>query len=96
MVKSKEKKYLLLFSSIALSIVFLDQIAKYYAAIFLLEWNLAFISIHFVHNTGAGFGILKGQMGILAFISALAALAVIFFTIKYRRKNYRRFYSDYS
>ena len=68
-----------MFLAVSLLTVLLDQSSKYAVDKIRPEWNLGFLSIHFVHNTGAGFGILKGQMGLLAFISALVALAVIFF-----------------
>ena len=79
MVNSKEKKYLWLFLSITLLTIFLDQIAKYYVAVFKPEWKLGFVSIHFVQNTGAGFGILKGQMAILAVLSTVVLMGVIYF-----------------
>ena len=75
----KNKNYAALFIIISMVTVFLDQLTKYLTIILKPELSLGFLSIHFVHNTGAGFGILKGQMGILAFISALVALTVLFF-----------------
>jgi signal peptidase II len=79
MVKIKGKRYLFLFVSIALVTVLVDQLTKYFVAVKRPEWDVGFLFIHFVHNTGAGFGILKDQMGILAVISALVAMAVIFY-----------------
>lgn len=73
------KRYVWFFLGIFFLTVALDQATKYFIAVTRPEWGIGFFSIHFVHNTGAGFGILKGQMGLLAFISALVALAVIFF-----------------
>src|SRR3989344_5204458 len=75
----KEKKYLPLFLAVAGLTIFFDQLTKYFISTTRPEWKLGFLQIHFVYNTGAGFGILKGQMGILAIISALVALAVILF-----------------
>ncbi|MEK6863147.1 MAG: signal peptidase II [Nanoarchaeota archaeon] len=75
----KAKKYFIVFLAVSILTVLLDQFSKYAVDKIRPEWGLGFMSIHFVHNTGAGFGILKGQTGLLAFISALAALAVIFF-----------------
>ena len=77
MVK-KEKKYLHLFLEVVAVTVFLDQLTKYLISISKPEWKLSFLQIHFVQNTGAGFGLLKGQMGILAVISAVVVLAVLF------------------
>ena len=79
MVKSKEKKYLIIFITIVLFTVLLDQLTKFYIASKMPEWKLGFLLIHFVDNTGAGFGILKGQMAILAIISAVVAMGVIYF-----------------
>ncbi|MEK6905873.1 MAG: signal peptidase II [Nanoarchaeota archaeon] len=79
MVKGKEKKYLWLFVSVTLLTIFLDQLIKYYVASKMPEWKLSFLFIHFVNNTGAGFGLLKGQMAILAAISAVVLMAVIFY-----------------
>ncbi|HLD40168.1 MAG TPA: signal peptidase II, partial [Candidatus Nanoarchaeia archaeon] len=59
--------------------VLLDQLTKFYIASKMPEWKLGFLLIHFVDNTGAGFGILKGQMAILAIISAVVAMGVIYF-----------------
>lgn len=75
----KAKKYGIIFLAVSLLTVLLDQLSKYVVDKVQPELGAGFLSIHFVQNTGAGFGILKGQMGILAFVSALAALAVIFF-----------------
>lgn len=75
----KAKKYLIIFLAVSMLIISLDQLSKYAVDKIRPEWSIGFMSIHFVHNTGAGFGILKGQMGILTFVSALAASAVIFF-----------------
>ncbi len=78
-MKGKEKKYLWLFVSVTLLTIFLDQLIKYYVASKMPEWKLSFLFIHFVNNTGAGFGLLKGQMAILAAISAVVLMAVIFY-----------------
>lgn len=75
----ENKKYAVFFIIISVVTFFLDQLTKYLVITLKPELSMGFLSIHFVHNTGAGFGILKGQMGILAFISALVALTVLFF-----------------
>src|SRR3989338_5602495 len=79
MVKSKEKKYLIIFITIVLFTVLLDQLTKFYIASKIPEWKLGFLLIHFVDNTGAGFGILKGQMAILTIISAVVVMGVIYY-----------------
>ncbi|MBI2582388.1 signal peptidase II, partial [Candidatus Woesearchaeota archaeon] len=78
MVNLKEKKYLILFVVVSLATIFVDQISKILIAVKRPEWVLGFLSIHFVQNTGAGFGILKGQMALLAIISAVVVMGVIY------------------
>lgn len=73
------KKYVILFTAVALATIIVDQITKMLVAVQRPEWGLSFLSIHFVQNTGAGFGILKGQMAILAVISTVVMMAVIFY-----------------
>ena len=75
----KEKKYLILFTAVALITIVLDQLAKYLTTVMKPEWALGFLSIHFVQNTGAGFGILKGQMAILAVISTVVLMGIIYY-----------------
>ena len=43
------------------------------------NWDLAILKIQFIQNTGAGFGILKGQTFLLGIVSLIVALAVIFY-----------------
>jgi len=74
-----KKKYLILFVAVALGTIILDQLTKYHVASKMPEWKLGFLSIHFVQNTGAGFGILKGQMALLAIISVVVVMGVIYF-----------------
>ena len=79
MVNVKGKKYLILFAAVALATILLDQITKLFIALKRPEWDWGFLSIHFVHNTGAGFGILKGQMAILAIISIVVVMGIIYY-----------------
>ncbi len=85
---TKEKKYLILFAAIALVTIVIDQITKILIAVKMPEWDLGFLSIHFVHNTGAGFGILKGQMTILAIISAVVVMGVIYYYKKIPQESW--------
>lgn len=64
---------------VALVTIVLDQATKLFVSLKRPEWDLGFLSIHFVHNTGAGFGILKGQMTILAIISTIVLMGVIYY-----------------
>ena len=64
-----------IFWSITIIIIVIDQTAKY--IINALQPNTFFLRT--VHNTGAGFGILQNQTFMLGILSALVAIAVIFF-----------------
>ena len=88
MVNVKGKKYLILFAAVALATILLDQITKLYIALKMPEWRLGFLFIHFVHNTGAGFGILKGQMEILAIISAVVVMGIIYYYNKIPKETW--------
>ncbi|HLD00585.1 MAG TPA: signal peptidase II [Candidatus Nanoarchaeia archaeon] len=65
------------FTLITISIVLLDQLTKYLVLTLKPNLNLGLLSIHYITNTGAGFGILKGQTLLLALISLIAALTLI-------------------
>lgn len=65
-------------------IIALDQISK----ILVDKFQPQSAYFHLVQNTGAGFGILKGQTPWLALISLIVALAVI---INYRKIPAQRF-----
>ncbi len=69
----------LLFWLVCLLILLLDQFTKYLIFIYQPELDFQLFLIHFVQNTGAGFGILKDQIHILAFISLVVALIIILF-----------------
>lgn len=73
----KKHKQELVFSSIALLIVILDQSSKYLAQLLKPKVVLWFLTIQYIQNTGAGFGILKDQTSILTIVSFLVALGVI-------------------
>ena len=78
MVEQGEKQ-VWFFLGIVFLTVALDQATKYFIAVTRPEWGIGFLSIHFVQNTGAGFGILKGQMAMLAVISTIVLMTVIFY-----------------
>ncbi len=67
------------FGVIALGIVLIDQLVKLLIAGSRPVWNLPLVTIHLVQNTGAGFGILKGQTFWLGVISLLVAVGVILY-----------------
>src|SRR3989338_10470044 len=88
MVKLKEKKYLIIFVAVTLFITLVDQLTKILVVVKKTDWSLGFLSIHFVQNTGAGFGILKGQMAVLAIISAVVVMGVIYFYHKIPKETW--------
>ena len=66
--------------AISLVILLLDQFLKYLIVKFnpSFDWNI--LKIHFVKNTGAGFGILQGKNDYLALISlAITILILIYY-----------------
>lgn len=73
----KKNKQVLFFSLITFLVLALDQLTKYLMEIFRPEFKLEFLTIQYIQNTGAGFGILKSYTWTLTLISFLAALTVI-------------------
>ena len=64
--------------TITLIVVLLDQLTKFLIYKFKPNWDLLILKIQFIQNTGAGFGILKGQTFWLGIISLIVALGIIF------------------
>lgn len=91
MVDYKRYKLEIIFVAVFLAVLVFDQLIKYFVYVFRPEINLKILSIHFVQNTGAGFGILKSQTGMLAVISLIVAMAVIFFYRKIPREAIPQF-----
>ncbi|MFH1276089.1 MAG: signal peptidase II [Candidatus Woesearchaeota archaeon] len=83
-----KKNYLLLFTSITFLIILLDQITKYFIVKFKPYLDLKILSITFIQNTGAGFGILKNKIIILTIISFLVALAIIIYYKQIEKKDF--------
>ena len=76
------------FGFIALGIVLIDQIVKQLVLLFKPVWNLLLATIHYVQNTGAGFGILKGQTLWLGVVSLLVAVGVIWYYPKIPKEKW--------
>lgn len=74
-----KKRFVWLFSIISLAVVVLDQVLKQLISITQPVVDLGILSIHLVHNTGAGFGILQGQTTSLGIISMVVAIVIIIF-----------------
>ena len=64
----------------ALIIVILDQITKYFAKFISNPIILIkdFFQLSFIKNTGAGFGILQGQVGLLIWFSVIVIGVILF------------------
>ncbi len=56
-----------------------DQLFKKIILLRQPQWNSSFLSIHLVQNTGAGFGLLQGQTMLLAMISLVVAITVLWY-----------------
>ena len=72
-----KKNFVFFFVCVAVLVFLLDQALKYWVLVFLPEWQRGILNIHFVKNTGAGFGILQGQPLFLGIISLVVAILVI-------------------
>ncbi len=73
------KQYWKLFWGIVFSVIFIDQVTKYFVALHkpTIDWGL--LRIEYITNTGAGFGILQGQVFWLAVVSFIVAVGIIAF-----------------
>lgn len=67
-----------IFIIISLTIIFLDQIIKKLIFIYKPQFEVYFIKISYVTNTGAGFGILKGNSFYLGLISLSVSIFLIY------------------
>lgn len=86
-----KNKYLIIFST-ALTIILIDQIAKFLIkANFDLNQNLQIIKnifhITYINNFGAGFGILQQQTSILISISLIVIGVIFYFMDKVKNKE---------
>jgi len=91
MVGKMAKKFLLLFWSVAVFVLFLDQLTKWLVAEFRPDWLWGVLHVHLVTNTGAGFGILPGWTLILTIISFMVAFALLFFYPKIEKEKMPQF-----
>src|SRR3989344_5900569 len=81
-------KFLRFFILLSALVVFLDQLFKYLIFRFQPVFDLNFLKIHLVKNTGAGFGILQDQTFWLAIISLLAILVILLYYKKVEQKKW--------
>ncbi|MBT3836639.1 signal peptidase II [Candidatus Woesearchaeota archaeon] len=67
------------FWSIVTLVVVLDQLTKYLISTFKPNLDLVLLKIHYLTNTGAGFSILTGKTWILAIISLIVIIGLIYY-----------------
>ena len=75
----KQKSFLSLFVVITLGVIILDQLSKYLVWAYQPQWNLGLLTIHYLTNTGAGFGILQGKTVWLLVVSLIVALGFVLY-----------------
>jgi len=92
MVNLKKKKIQLFFLSVVSLTILLDQLTKYLIYKFNPQLDLGLLMIHFIKNTGAGFGILSSQIYLLAFISLVVSLVMILIYPKVPKKYLPQFF----
>lgn len=70
----------IIFFLIVISIILIDRITKYFAFKYLVEQKeiTPFFSLYFTTNTGAAFGILKGETIILTIISVVFIILILY------------------
>ncbi len=73
----KKYKLAVLFAAVSLGVILIDQVSKYFIEVVKPQLQWSFLTLHYVQNTGAGFGILQNHTGILTAISFVVALAVV-------------------
>jgi signal peptidase II len=78
MVKKEKKSLLMLFIVITAGVIFLDQLLKFLILQFKPFFQLGILIIHFISNTGAGFGIWQGKTVLLGFISLFVAGTILY------------------
>ena len=83
---------MLAFFAIIVGIIFVDQLTKWLAVIF-LKGNGATVVIEnvlrflYLENKGAAFGMLSNQRWVFLVISTVAIAAIIFYMVKFRPQN---------
>ena len=74
-----KKDFRILFGSITLLVVLLDQVTKWLIESFQPDLYLRFLRIHYLTNTGAGFSILQGKTFLLGLISLAVVLVLLYY-----------------
>ena len=65
-------------ATITLSVVIFDQLTKFLIRLFQPVWDLKILTIQFIQNTGAGFGVLQGKVFWLGLLSLIVAVIIIY------------------
>ena len=77
--------------AIVISVIFLDQLTKFFALWFLENAPLViikdFLSLSLVRNRGAAFGILKNQLLVFVILSLIAIILIISY-LKDKKKSF--------
>ena len=66
------------FIFLTILVVFLDQFSKYLVSFFRPDFGSDFFKVHYLTNTGAGWGILPGKSLWLGFISLAVAIFIVY------------------
>jgi len=77
--KEDFSKRLIISLIILFFVLIVDQITKYAARLFNPDFELGFLSLVFVQNTGSAFGMFAGQNSILALIAIIFVCVFLFF-----------------
>ena len=72
------KKQEFIFAIIALSVVIFDQLTKFLIRHFQPIWDFKILTIQFIQNTGAGFGILQGKTLLLGIFSLIVIGIILY------------------
>lgn len=86
MVRNNKKKYLLIFTVIALITIAVDQLSKLIIFIYQPNLRLGFLKIQYLTNTGAGFGILQDKTTLLTITSLIVVLITIYLYPEIQKK----------
>ena len=89
----KQKSFLILFIIITVVIIILDQLSKYLVLVYQPQWYLGILSIHYLTNTGAGFGILQGKTIWLSIVSLMVAITVILYYNRIPKEKWAQIFS---
>jgi len=89
--KTKQKSSFLLFISIALIVLIIDQISKYLVRHSMQLGSsiqlFPFFQFHHLYNTGAGFSILQGSNFLLIWLGIIVLGIILYFSDTYKKRE---------